>query len=103
MATHSSIFTWRIPWTEELEGLQSIGSQLTLFTKSDPVCWRTHVSCRNDLSGVNSLQVPPQPLPVVLSMSLNAPPHLSPRASLNTDESVLHHFHFSGCIVCTHF
>jgi len=27
MATHSSIPTWRIPWTEELEGLQSMGSQ----------------------------------------------------------------------------
>ena len=27
MATHSSIFAWRIPWTEEPSGLQSIGSQ----------------------------------------------------------------------------
>ena len=27
MATQSSIFTWRIPWTEEPGGLQSIGSQ----------------------------------------------------------------------------
>ena len=27
MATHSSILAWRIPWTEELGGLQSIGSQ----------------------------------------------------------------------------
>jgi len=26
-ATHSSILAWRIPWTEELGGLQSIGSQ----------------------------------------------------------------------------
>ena len=26
MATHSTILTWRIPWTEELVGLQSIGS-----------------------------------------------------------------------------
>ena len=25
MATHSSIFAWRIPWTEETGGLQSIG------------------------------------------------------------------------------
>ena len=25
MATHSSIFVWRIPWTEEPGGLQSIG------------------------------------------------------------------------------
>ena len=27
MATHSSIFAWRIPWTEEPGGLQSMGSQ----------------------------------------------------------------------------
>ena len=27
MATHSSIFAWEIPWTEEPVGLQSIGSQ----------------------------------------------------------------------------
>ena len=27
MATHSSIFAWEIPWTEELSGLQSMGSQ----------------------------------------------------------------------------
>ena len=26
-ATHSSIFAWRIPWTEEPNGLQSTGSQ----------------------------------------------------------------------------
>ena len=27
MATHSSIFSWRIPWTEEPGGLQFMGSQ----------------------------------------------------------------------------
>ena len=27
MATHSSILAWKIPWTEEPEGLQSMGSQ----------------------------------------------------------------------------
>ena len=27
MATHSSILAWRIPWTEESGGLQSVGSQ----------------------------------------------------------------------------
>ena len=27
MATHSSILAWRIPWTEEPGGLQTIGSQ----------------------------------------------------------------------------
>ena len=27
IATHSSIFAWEIPWTEELGGLQSMGLQ----------------------------------------------------------------------------
>ena len=27
MATHSSIFAWKIPWTEETGRLQSMGSQ----------------------------------------------------------------------------
>ena len=27
MAAHSSILAWRIPWTEEHGGLQSMGSQ----------------------------------------------------------------------------
>ena len=27
VATHSSILAWRIPWTEEPGGLQSMGSQ----------------------------------------------------------------------------
>ena len=27
MATHSSILAWRLPWTEEPGGLQSVGSQ----------------------------------------------------------------------------
>ena len=27
MATHSSVLAWRLPWTEEPGGLQSMGSQ----------------------------------------------------------------------------
>ena len=27
MAIHSSILVWRLPWTEEPGGLQSVGSQ----------------------------------------------------------------------------
>ena len=27
MSTHSSILAWRIPWTEEPDGLQCVGSQ----------------------------------------------------------------------------
>ena len=38
-ATHSSILAWRIPWTEEPGGLQSMGSQRVrhdLATKQPP-------------------------------------------------------------------
>ena len=28
MATHSSILAWRIPWTQEPGGLQTMGSQI---------------------------------------------------------------------------
>ena len=27
VATHSSVLAWRIPWTEEPDGLRSMGSQ----------------------------------------------------------------------------
>ena len=31
MATHSSILAWRIPWTDEPGGLQSMGSERVRF------------------------------------------------------------------------
>ena len=41
MATHLSIPAWRIPWTEELGGLQSMGSYdliSTNFIYNNPIC-----------------------------------------------------------------
>ena len=32
MAPHSSILAWKIPWTKEPGGLQSVGSRLSDFT-----------------------------------------------------------------------
>ena len=40
MATHSSILTWKIPWTEEPCGLQCIGSQRV---RHDRACTHTHI------------------------------------------------------------
>ena len=40
-ATHSSLLTWRIPWTEEPGGLQSIGLKELGTTK---VTWHMHVA-----------------------------------------------------------
>ena len=42
MATHHSILAWRIPWTKEPCGLQSIGSQRVGHDWSDLVCTCTH-------------------------------------------------------------
>ena len=33
-ATHSRILVWKIPWTEEPDGLQSMGSQESGITES---------------------------------------------------------------------
>ena len=35
MATHSNILAWRILWTEEPYGLQSIGSKLDMTEATD--------------------------------------------------------------------
>ena len=35
VAPHSSILSWRIPWTEEAGGLQSMGSQKSWIQLSD--------------------------------------------------------------------
>jgi len=42
MATHSSILVWRIPWTEEPDGLWSIGPQRVGHDGSDFACTCTH-------------------------------------------------------------
>ena len=38
METHSSILAWRIPWTEEPGGLQSIGAQRVGHDLSNLAC-----------------------------------------------------------------
>ena len=40
MATHSSILAWKIPWTEEPGGLQSIGLQGVGYDWSNLACIR---------------------------------------------------------------
>ena len=46
MATHSSILARRIPWTEELGGLQSTGSQRVGHNWSDLACTPAFIVCR---------------------------------------------------------
>ena len=42
MATYSSILTWRIPWTEELLGVKSIGLQRLRHNQGDWACMHEH-------------------------------------------------------------
>ena len=43
MATHSRIFSWRIPWAEETGGPQSIGSQRVGHGWSDLACMHAYI------------------------------------------------------------
>ena len=52
MATHSSFLAWRIPWTEELGGLQSVGSQRVKMQLSTI---NTHILLGNKNHLLNSL------------------------------------------------
>jgi len=46
MATHSSILAWRIPWTEEPGGLQSMGSQEVRHYRVTNTVWKMR-PCRD--------------------------------------------------------
>ena len=52
MATHSSIFAWRIPWTEEPGGLQSLGHKLLDMTEQLTL-WRYSGGTDNKESACN--------------------------------------------------
>ena len=43
MAAHSGVLAWRIPWTEEIGGLQSIASQRVGHIGRDLVCMRDSI------------------------------------------------------------
>ena len=49
MATRSSVLAYRIPWTEEPGGLQSMGLQRVTHNRSD----LAHTHTRNHASGLN--------------------------------------------------
>ena len=44
MAIHSSVLAWRIPWVEEPDGLQSMGSQRVEYDRSDLACMQYWVA-----------------------------------------------------------
>ena len=46
MATQSSILAWRIPWTEEPGGLQSLGSQRVRYNWETKTAYGTNISVK---------------------------------------------------------
>ena len=68
MATHSSIPAWRIPWTEELGGLQSVGLQKVGHN------WQlthTHTHTHTHTGMTDSNSVSKKIVPVTGSLALN--------------------------------
>ena len=57
MATHSRIFAWRIPWTEELGGLQSMGRKESDTTERLPFLSFFPLPLMWGWSEINTLQV----------------------------------------------
>ena len=115
MATHSSILAWRIPWTEEPGGLQSVGSQRVRHNWiSMHAYWCTGISSVQSLSrvwlfvtpwtaacqaslSINNSQSLLKLMSIELVMLFNHPtcrplllPSIFPGISVFSSESVLH-------------
>ena len=69
MATHSSTLAWEIPWTQEPDGLQSVGSQ-----ESDTTEQLNHhyhlLQADTRVHYLSSLMVPAGPLKAPADLSL---------------------------------
>ena len=96
MATHSSILAWEIPWTEELGGLQSMGSQRVrhhLGTKTNkqnqpfptasatepPASWPQRETTATALRGVSKAGSSRNPHRSLPATGLSAPRQQVPR------------------------
>ena len=70
MAMYSSILAWKIPWTEEPDGLQSMGSQswTELSTHARDIC----TPCNSSLPSLTSLPLP-QLMPICGGAEMGCP------------------------------
>ena len=50
MAIHSSILVWKIPWAEEPEGLQSVGSQSGTRLSTHTCSWSCSLSSKTTVN-----------------------------------------------------
>ena len=76
MATHP-ILAWRIPWTEESGGLQSMGLQGVRHDRSDNMHACTHYLCMPKNASTTLMELPSEFTPMItpLDLSLNRPTH----------------------------
>ena len=61
MAIHSNILAWRIPWTEETGGLQSMGSQRvghnSVTSLHLGVTAHMYLTCVNEVHFINTVEI----------------------------------------------
>ena len=82
MAIHSNILAWRIPWTEEPCGLQSIGLERVGHNKNDLACKRVrHIASLGLWATKSSL------------------PTLGFESHIWTNASTFTHLHSDNCVV----
>ena len=62
MATHSSILSWRIPWTEDILGLQRVRHNQVTFTSLDFIRTLSHLAFFWELRAVSSWYYFPTPV-----------------------------------------
>ena len=92
MATHSSTLAWKIPWTEEPDGLQSTGSLRVRHNRATSLSLLTFMHWRR------KWQHTPVFLPGRIPW-LEKPGRLQSMGSLESDTTKRLHFHFSfSCI-----
>ena len=73
MATHSSILAWRIPWTEEPGGVQSMGSQGVRHDWATNTFTHTHSMCLTVPEAERDRNKTPPALPCVSLSRLYLP------------------------------
>ena len=83
MATHSSILAWRIPWTEEPGGLQSMGSQSDTTQRPSTSTHRSKKFCLQNVNLVCKSLADPLNQIMQTGWVFNTRPHQSEIIVLN--------------------
>ena len=87
MATHSSIPAWRIPWTEQPGGLQSMGSHRVSQSKG-----LTHIPTHYTSPHTEGIVVDIH-FPLYKKLKSQLPPHTDSSGSSFSDSILIFYFH----------